>query len=276
MVHNRCPFCDHANPPDAAFCAHCGAQVDLAPCPKCGAVNKLSASVCYQCHADLSRREAAESSPPAEPAPAPSRSRRTMERVAGVAAVVLIVTIAWVASRGTSLPAAPPAAGVGAAGVTVPAKDGPGAGASAVEAKASLPPVASQGPKAEPGGAGTANQEKSPSASGRAAASVGRVALPPRDVASERDTAPSRDPDPGTTPAAARAARTVAPAAVPCTVAKEALGLCVLKDFERPAPVAAVPSAPKPAAKDSPRPEACTEAVAALGLCAPGTTPGRP
>lgn len=276
MVPNRCPFCDHANPPDAAFCAHCGAQVDLAPCPKCGAVNKLSASVCYQCHADLSRREVAEPATSAEPAPSPSRSRRTMERAAGVAAVLLIVAIAWVASRGTSLPAAPPAAGAGEAIVKVPAKDAPGAGASAVEAKASLPPAVSPGSKAEPGGAAPATQEKPPLPSGRTTTSVGRVAVPPRNPAGESDPTPAREPDPGTAPAAARAARTVAPAVVPCTVAKEALGLCVLKDGERPAPVAAVPSAAKPAAKDSPRPEACTEAVAALGLCAPGTTPGRP
>jgi hypothetical protein len=63
---------------------------------------------------------------------------------------------------------------------------------------------------------------------------------------------------------------------VPCTEAKAALGLCVLKDNAGPAPSAPGTQAAKPAGQDPPRSEACTEAVAALGLCAPGTRTGRP
>jgi len=45
----QCRFCEHNNPPDASFCNRCGAQLNFAPCSHCGAVNESSAAACFQC-----------------------------------------------------------------------------------------------------------------------------------------------------------------------------------------------------------------------------------
>jgi pSer/pThr/pTyr-binding forkhead associated (FHA) protein/ribosomal protein L40E len=60
-----CPKCLHANPPEAAVCAACGAALDLSAggvdlggtgvvCPACEAYNEPDARVCVSCGQDLS------------------------------------------------------------------------------------------------------------------------------------------------------------------------------------------------------------------------------
>lgn len=271
MVLNRCPFCEHGNPPEAVFCSHCGGQLDLAPCPKCGAVNKVTAESCYQCKAPL--RSGGTATPPPEPPPA--KSRKTVERLAGLAAVVLIVTIAWFASRGTSLPPAPAtsaggtaATGAGPIGTGVPAASSP----SAPEAKPANGVKPANGTKAANG------EPRGPRTAAKASTEPAR-AEPATAAAAVTDAAPAEPPETAPTPVRRLRAEPLKPAAPdtgPCTPAKAALGLCPLKDGASPAPGAPGPQAAKPAGQESPRPEACTEAVAALGLCAPETRTGRP
>ena len=264
MVLDRCPFCEHGNPPDAVFCSHCGGQLDLAPCPKCGAVNKVSAEACYQCKAPIARPQA--TSPPTSITPAPSTARRTIERAAGVAAILLIVAIAWFASRGTSPPAPAPSAGGAAA---------TGAGTIGTSPPATLAQPVKAVP-AEPAKT-EANEKTEAPAARRKARSEAAVEAPASAPATDSAPVAAESvpvPAPARTPRAEPAKLPAADVGT-CTEAKAALGLCVMKDSASPAAGAAGPQAAKPAGQDSPRPEACTEAVAALGLCAPGTSTGR-
>jgi hypothetical protein len=59
----QCPYCDHLNPNDAAFCNACGCRLHLKLCNQCEAVNDQDVTSCYQCGAELpvlsTEREAA-------------------------------------------------------------------------------------------------------------------------------------------------------------------------------------------------------------------------
>lgn len=70
MSSVHCFFCESANPEGSRFCNHCGAQLNLVPCPRCGAVNESGMPACVQCSASLLRADAVQpeadaSGPPA-------------------------------------------------------------------------------------------------------------------------------------------------------------------------------------------------------------------
>lgn len=51
----QCLFCQHLNRPDAEYCSHCDAQLNLQPCDHCGAVDLRVKTHCYQCGARFPR-----------------------------------------------------------------------------------------------------------------------------------------------------------------------------------------------------------------------------
>ena len=64
----QCLFCQHLNPPDAAFCDACGGQLNLQPCERCGAVDSRTATNCYKCGAQFPVPVAPELAVPLAPA----------------------------------------------------------------------------------------------------------------------------------------------------------------------------------------------------------------
>lgn len=180
---------------------------------------------------------------PVDPLPQPA-GRGWIDKAAGLAAVVLVVVIAWFASRGTT-PAPTPAAP--SAPVATPATAAPPA--ATPERKAEPPakgvPSASKAGAPSPSSAVTPPSPGTPRPSAVANPAVNGEASPPAPPATtgRRATAPR--------PAPVEAAPATAPAPTPAP--------------------AAAPAPPKP-----PRIEACTEAIAALGLCDPAAPKGRP
>jgi class 3 adenylate cyclase/tetratricopeptide (TPR) repeat protein len=57
-----CPRCHADNPPNAAFCDECGAQLETA-CPNCGEANRRSAKFCRNCGQSISQAATSNAAP---------------------------------------------------------------------------------------------------------------------------------------------------------------------------------------------------------------------
>lgn len=271
MSVTQCRFCDHVNPAGSKFCSECGGALHLLPCPHCGAVSQVTATVCYQCHAQLPWHTAESFTSAASSAAASKPSIRWRSTaIIGAAVVAAIAVLGYYGQRPAPLaePAGLPAAGVAASGAVVrtdgvaqePIEAAPDAIApesAIVEIPSAVPPTTSTKPSsrsaqpAKPPGT-TAAVERNRLA---APASQGRIAQP----------TPSRVES--------------------CTEPVAALGLCTLKPAQDKItdttvtrvgkiPVQALDGAKKEAGPDSIRQESCPEAQQALGLCTPRLSQG--
>jgi len=97
MSQNSCPYCAQVNPPGAKFCNACGGALHLVPCPRCGAVSDVTATTCYQCHAELPGRgaEAADAvAPAAGEISGPGRHRYVQVSI-GLAVVTVVAALGY-------------------------------------------------------------------------------------------------------------------------------------------------------------------------------------
>lgn len=265
----QCRFCDHVNPAGSKFCSECGGALHLLPCPRCGAVSQVTATVCYQCHAQLPWHATATpetSTPPAVVSKPSVRWRAT----ALVGAVIVALAAAWgyYGDRQPlpAEPAAPPVARDAASGSVVRATGVVKDPSPAVIDAAASGPTPAEVPSAVPASA----PARPPARSAQPAKSA---AAP---TAAERNPAPStRNAGGIAPPAPARIAS--------CTASIAALGLCTLdpeqgkvvettvtKAGTTPAPV--LDSAQQGGLEASRQP--CPEAQEALGLCTPRSSQG--
>jgi ribosomal protein L40E len=265
----QCRFCDHVNPAGSKFCSECGGALHLLPCPRCGAVSQVTATVCYQCHAELpwhATATATSASPAAIVSKPPVRWRAAA--LVGTGVVAAVVALGYYGYRQPlpAEPAAAPAAADTASGSVVRAT-----GVVTDPSPAVIDPAASGSALTQALSAVPANAPAKPSA--RSAQAANSPAAP---AAAESNRAPPTL-NPGS----------IAPPTPPriesCTASIAALGLCTLEPGQgkvMETTVTGAGTAPVPALDGARRGgpdeirQPCPEAQEALGLCTPRSSQG--
>jgi Double zinc ribbon len=266
MSVTQCRFCNHVNPAGSKYCSECGGALHLLPCPHCGAVSQVTATVCYQCHAQLPwhTADAPDRSSPSAAASRPTMHRRTTV-IASAAVVAAIAVSGYYAYRQAPVAdTAPlPVAGSTTSGsvthadtVVIEGKIG------AVDDAPAAEPEPAQIPAVSPAPVSAQPVRRSP----QPARSAGGA-----DAVKPTERSPSISP--------VGVATQTSSSVAACTEPVAALGLCILKPGPTGdtrtaaikgagAPGQALDSA-KTSAGESSRQESCPEAQAALGLCRP-------
>ncbi len=292
MSPTRCPYCEHSNPADSKFCSECGGALHLVPCPRCGAVSEITATVCYQCRAQLPGR-GTDTPVPTSPAIEVSRSlpRPPFRVIVGTAVLAAIAVLGYYTYRQLSLDDAPQAPAASSEAIA----PGAPAGAGVIRRDAAVGVIRRDAT------AGDTKSDDADNSAGLASpvtsASRAQLAAPERDAANQppagrqpvesheaKATAAAITRPPAINAGGAGERRPSRPEA--CTEAVAALGLCAMKPFQTKATETAVAveaavkrpqstDTGKAGGREPPRPQPCTEAVAALGLCTLESTPRR-